>query len=126
MGEGTGAGMGTRRRFDHLELGRRGEELAARWYLDAGCRVIACNWRCAAGELDIVAICGDTVVFCEVKARSSTRFGSPLEAVDRTRRTRIRNAAAEFLRTRRPGGHAVRFDVAAVVGGRAEVVREAF
>jgi putative endonuclease len=113
--------------FDHLRLGRHGEDRAVRWYTDAGFEVLERNWRCRAGELDLVARRGALLVVCEVKARSSSRFGSPVEAVDRRRRGRLRAAASEWLRVVRPVGvQEVRFDVAAVVGGRVEVVEGAF
>jgi putative endonuclease len=114
--------------FDHLRLGRHGEDRVARWYGERGHRVVARNWRCAEGELDLVVLTGDgVVVFCEVKTRSSDRFGSPLEAVDHRRRRRLRAAATRWLGEHRPAGTTgVRFDVAAVRGGRVEVVEGAF
>lgn len=118
--------MSQPRRFDHIALGRRGEELVARWYLQRGCTVVARNWRCAAGELDIVVRCAETLVFCEVKARSSERFGSPFEAVDHRRRQRLRNAAGQFLASSGQRARQIRFDVAAVVGPRVEVIHGAF
>ena len=57
--------------------GRWGEEEAARWYRTRGYEVVARNWRCRAGELDLVARIDRTVVFCEVKARRSDAFGIP-------------------------------------------------
>lgn len=118
--------MAGKRRFDHLALGRHGEDLVERWYIDQGHRVVARNWRCPSGELDLVVRCGSMVVFCEVKTRSSIRYGSPFEAVDRRRQGRMRAAAAEFLRAEEPGGTGVRFDVAAVIGKSVEVIRGAF
>jgi len=113
--------------FDHLRLGRFGEDRVACWYEDRGHEVLARNWRCPDGELDLVVRAGTTVVFCEVKTRSSNRFGSPLEAVDHTRRRRLRAAAMAWLRAVAPPGvDGLRFDVAAVVGGRVEVVEAAF
>lgn len=118
--------MGHRRRFDHLALGRHGEDLVERWYVDQGHQVMARNWRCPSGELDLVVRCGPIVVFCEVKTRSSTRYGTPFEAVDRRRQGRMRAAAGEFLRAHEPGGSRVRFDVAGVIGESVEVIRGAF
>ncbi len=122
--------MATNRRFDHLALGRHGEDLVARWYTSEGHELLARNWRCSSGELDLVARDGSTIVFCEVKTRSSTRYGSPFEAVDRRRQQRMRAAAAEFLRAERSSSlrhpARVRFDVAAVIGGSVEVLRGAF
>ncbi len=121
------APMGDGRRYDHLRLGRHGEQLVARLYERSGFEVADRNWRCAGGEIDLVARRGGLIVFCEVKTRSSTRWGSPLEAVDRRRVQRLRAAAAEYLRTVRPRGvDEVRFDVAAVVGVRVELVEAAF
>ena len=62
-------------------LGRYGEDVAARHLLSEGFVVLDRNWRCDVGEIDIVARDGDTLVVCEVKTRSGTGFGSPLEAV---------------------------------------------
>lgn len=78
------------------------------------------------GEVDIVAVGHGTVAFCEVKARADERFGGPLEAVTRRKQERLRRLAAAWLASRQPGRVAVRFDVAAVVGGRLRMVLDAF
>ncbi len=113
----------------HLRLGRWGEQLAVRIYRRDGYRILARNWRGRCGEVDVIAVGSHEVVFCEVKARSSVRHGSPLEAVDRRRRDRLRRAAAEWLAG--PGrshgdGMAVRFDVVGILPGRIERVEGAF
>ena len=77
----------------HLRLGRWGEQLAVRIYRRDGYRILARNWRGRCGEVDVIAVGPHEVVFCEVKARSSVRHGSPLEAVDRRRRDRLRRGA---------------------------------
>ena len=107
-------------------LGAGGEDLSAAWYEAQGYRVVARNWRCREGELDLVLHRGGTIVFCEVKTRSSLAFGSPLEAVTPVQQRRIRRLAAAWLRE--TDGHAaqVRFDVAAVLDGTVEVVQNAF
>lgn len=107
-------------------LGAAGEELAAAWYEDRGYRVLARNWRCRQGELDIVAAGAGVVVFCEVKARSSLAFGSPFEAVTPAKRRRLRGLAAAWLASTGTGAPEIRFDVAGVLGGRVEVVEGAF
>ena len=71
-------------------LGREGEQVAAEYLERAGLRVLDRNWRCAEGEIDIVAAERQVMVVCEVKTRSSTRYGTPLEAITRSKRARLR------------------------------------
>ena len=78
-------------------LGRNGEELAARYLTSQGLEVIERNWRCELGEIDIVARDGDTLVFCEVKARSGVGFGSPFEAITPVKAARLRRLAVRWL-----------------------------
>jgi putative endonuclease len=96
-------------------LGRYGEDVAARHLLDLGFDLLARNWRCAAGEIDIVARDGGVVVICEVKTRSSTAFGLPSEAVTAQKATRLRELALWWLREHPAGGSPVRFDVVSVL-----------
>lgn len=117
-------------------LGLRGEEAAARRYEEAGYDVVARNWRCSAGEIDLIAVGrrDGVVVFCEVKTRSSTAFGVPEEAVTFSKQRRLRRLAARWLaeqRLRPTPVRSVRFDVAAVMGDRShdlvvEIVEDAF
>jgi putative endonuclease len=89
--------------------------------------VLARNWRCRAGEIDLIASRDRVVVFCEVKARSSDAFGTPAEAVTAAKQSRVRRLAGRWLAdqpARRRGR--VRFDVAAVVGDRVEVLEAVF
>ena len=99
-----------------LDLGARGEELAVAWYTSRGYAVLARNWRCREGELDLVASRGGCVVFCEVKTRTGTVFGLPAEAVTAEKQRRLRRLATRWLGARRPsvGFSDVRFDVACV------------
>ena len=62
-------------------LGRNGEQAAADYLETEGFRILARNWRCADGEIDIVAMDRHTLVICEVKTRSGARYGTPLESV---------------------------------------------
>jgi putative endonuclease len=71
-------------------LGDYGERLAARYLLEAGVAVLDRNWRCARGELDIVARDGHELVICEVKTRSGEGFGAPYEAVTWRKQRRLR------------------------------------
>ena len=107
-------------------LGVDGEERAAAWYAAQGYQVVARNWRCRDGELDLIARRGRVYVFCEVKARSSTAFGSPLEAVDVDKRRRIRHLAARWLDGAGVRASDLRFDVVGVVDKHLEVVEGAF
>jgi putative endonuclease len=78
-------------------VGRFGEDLAATYLHDAGWHVLERNWRCADGELDIVAVDGGVLVFVEVKTRSSTAFGDPAEAVGPAKAARLRRLAVRWL-----------------------------
>ncbi len=107
-------------------LGAAGEDLSAAWYEARGYRVLARNWRCREGELDLVMRTGTTLVFCEVKTRTSLAFGSPLEAVTPVKQRRIRRLGAAWLQETGVHANNVRFDVAAVLDGSVEVVENAF
>jgi putative endonuclease len=108
-------------------LGRSGEDAVAAWYAGRGYEVVARNWRCREGELDLVVRRGRTFVFCEVKTRSSDAFGLPQEAVTRTKQARIRHLAARWLREDSPvAAVGIRFDVASVRDGAVEVLEGAF
>ncbi len=118
--------MGEPGRYDHRRLGAWGEARVARWYEERGYVVLDRNWRCAEGELDLVLSHGRTVVFCEVKTRSSARRGRPQEAVGWDKRRRLRSLALRWLADRSAHPEHLRFDVAAVTGGRIDVIEGAF
>jgi putative endonuclease len=86
-------------------LGREGEQAAVSYLEGCGFRILDRNWRCAGGEIDIVAVERHTFVVCEVKTRSSTRYGTPLDAVGQAKRRRLRRLAALWL-----SAHGTRFD----------------
>lgn len=96
-------------------VGRYGEELAARHLVDLGWLVLERNWRGEAGELDLVAMDGSTLVVVEVKTRSGTAFGHPAEAVTLQKLSRLRRLAGQWLHEHEVRPHAVRIDVVAVV-----------
>lgn len=96
------------------ELGRRGEQVAADWLQERGFTLVDRNWRCPSGELDLVLRDGTTLVFAEVKTRSSLTFGHPFEAITAEKAARLRRLAAAWCRERRPGSVAVRIDAVAV------------
>jgi putative endonuclease len=97
------------------QLGKRGEELSARFLTARGYVVLARNWRCREGELDLVVTDRRRIVICEVKTRTSTAFGEPAEAVNPIKIQRIRRATHAWLRRHQVGCCDIRFDVLAVV-----------
>ena len=100
---------------DHRSaLGCYGERVAVRALTDAGLLVLDRNWRCRDGELDVVARDGDALVFCEVKTRRGTGFGSPAEAVTPAKRRRLRLLARAWLAEHDHHAPDLRFDVVGV------------
>lgn len=99
-----------------------GERAAWHLYRDRGYRLVARNWRCRVGELDLVVERGGTLVFCEVKARASAVAG-PFDAVTPAKQRKVRTVAEAFLVATRARPQACRFDVASVVLDRAGAPR---
>jgi putative endonuclease len=107
-----------------LATGAAGERAALHAYRRRGYRLVARNWRCPVGELDLVLARGDTLVICEVKARRGRGFGDGWEAVDARKRRKLRTVATAFLQATGARPADVRFDVASVfvsADGSAEV-----
>jgi putative endonuclease len=101
--------------MDHRPaLGANGEDAVASLYRSRGFTVLARNWRCGLGELDVVAGRGDLLVVCEVKTRRGSRFGGGYEAITARKRAKLRVLAEAFLQTSRARPGSVRFDVASV------------
>jgi putative endonuclease len=90
-------------------LGKAGEQAAVEYLESVGFRILDRNWRCAEGEIDIVAVDRHVFVACEVKTRSGTRFGTPLEAVGRTKLRRLRKLAVLWL-----NAHGIRYELVRV------------
>lgn len=90
-------------------VGRYGEDVACRFLQSNGITVVARNWRCSQGELDIVAVDGTTLVVCEVKTRTGDRCGSPAEAVTPDKVRRLRRLAVIWLRHARSAGSETRY-----------------
>ena len=107
-------------------LGASGEDAVAAWYQGHGYEVLERNWRCRAGELDLILRRGRTFVFCEVKTRSSNAFGAPVEAITRDKQVRLRHLAARWLEDAPMHPTDIRFDVASVLAGEIEVLEGAF
>ncbi len=98
----------------HLELGQRGEQAAADYVLGLGWQVLDRNWRCAGGELDIIARDGEEIVFVEVKARRGVPAEDAFARVDRRKQASLALAAGEYLDTHGLSDASWRIDVIAV------------
>jgi putative endonuclease len=95
-------------------VGAYGEQVAVNHLIAAGMSIVERNWRCDAGEIDIVAQDGDTIVICEVKTRSGLGYGSALEAVDAAKAARLHRLGLRWLTERDRRGAPLRFDVVGV------------
>lgn len=96
-------------------LGSYGEQVAAQRLVEQGMVLVDRNWRCDLGEIDLVLRDGDVLVFCEVKTRSSTAFGHPLEAVGPVKGARLRRLAARWLAAHDLRPRDVRIDLVGVL-----------
>jgi putative endonuclease len=97
-----------------LRPGARGESMACRHLKSEGCRILARNYRCRGGEIDIVVQDAETIVFVEVKERQGSRHGAACEAVTRGKRGRIVLAARLFAAQRGLSERPLRFDVVSI------------
>lgn len=97
------------------ELGKRGETLAADHLRANGLQVLERNWRCPQGEIDLIAMDGEELVFVEVKTRSSVAFGHPLEAITPVKLARLRRLAAAWCDAHPGGYERIRIDAIAVL-----------
>lgn len=119
-------------RPQHLRLGTRGEKLASQFLKRNGYKILYRNFRGrTGGEIDLVCRDGDTLVFVEVKTRTSEDFGRPLEAINRDKRKRISRGGLAWLRLLDDPDILFRFDVVEViiaVGAppRLELIKNAF
>ena len=128
---GRGGGAERLPGTDHRTiLGRSGEDTAAAWYEDAGYEVLERNWRRREGEVDLIVRRGRTVAFCEVKTRSSDRFGTGADSVLPAKQRRIRRLASRWLSELTPASGRtrveVRFDVVSITAGEVDVIEDAF
>ncbi|HEX3707328.1 MAG TPA: YraN family protein [Mycobacteriales bacterium] len=96
------------------QLGIAGEDYAVRYLVGAGFTIVTRNWRCPEGEVDILAMDGNTLVVVEVKTRTSTAYGLPLEAVTWRKSEKLKTLAMCWLRER-PHRGPIRFDVISIV-----------
>jgi putative endonuclease len=110
----------------HLLQGRKGERIACRFLLREGFDILARRYRSRSGELDVIAFEKDTLVFVEVKSRSSRSFGEPWEFVDWQKQQILRRTAEDFIADHDLGQYAYRFDIVSVLGRVVSLFRNAF
>jgi putative endonuclease len=96
-------------------LGQSGEAAGEKYLRRKGYRIVARNYHCKAGEIDLVALDGPVIVFVEVKTRSDDDVAAPQDAVNRGKRRHLINAARHFLRRTRSEHRPARFDILAIV-----------
>lgn len=106
---------GTKKNKASIELGRRGEEAAAKFLDKRGYTILERNWKCFAGEADIIAQDGDSIVFVEVKTRRDCKKGFPAEAVNKEKRQKYEKIALAYLQDCAVSDAMVRFDVVSIV-----------
>jgi putative endonuclease len=106
-----------RRRAHAGNHGRIGEDLAHRYVRKRGCTVVARNYRTrsGSGEIDLIVWHGATLVFIEVKTRSSEEYGTPERAVDAEKQERLQRAARDYARRANVEWERTRFDIVSVV-----------
>mgnify|MGYP002564365002 FL=1 len=113
--EGKGAKEAKDVSYSPHELGKRGEEAATCFLQRREYEILDRNWKCIAGEADIVALQDDTLCFIEVKTRKDAQKGFPSEAVDMRKRSRYERIAACYLKDHDYADVRVRFDVIAIL-----------
>lgn len=96
-------------------LGDKGEAVAKDYLKKEGYRFLAANYTCQRGEIDLIALDGKTLVFVEVRSKSSLAYGTPIETVDRKKQTKIRRAAEHYLITHQQTECYCRFDVVSIL-----------
>lgn len=102
-------------------FGGSGEKLAAAHLRKNGYEIIALNWRCRLGEIDLIAKCGDALVICEVKTRRSLRFGSPLEAITPAKQAKLRRLGEYYWSFNTDRSLTVRFDAVSILQNGAKI-----
>lgn len=111
------------RRRGRVSLGSRGERLARGFLRRKGWKILGANYRCPAGEADLIALDtstrrqfgAETIVFVEVKTRTSDHYTDPESAVDRRKQRRLHRIADYYLSRRDADGYNVRFDIVSIV-----------
>ena len=105
-------------------FGKQGEQLAEQFLKKKGYKIVERNYRCANGEVDLIALDRRVIVFVEVKTRADHGFGSPLEAVEFYKQQKMIKAAQFFLHEKRLHQRDARFDVVGISWPGQEAVVE--
>ena len=129
-GSVTDKNHGHEPRREKKDLGKKGEEKALRFLKKKGYRIIETNYVCRMGEMDLIAKEKDTLVFIEVKTRTSTMFGPPQLAVNSWKQRQLSKVALNFLKEKKLEDVKARFDVVAILlgqkGEEIELIKNAF
>ncbi len=109
------------------DIGRAAETHALAWLRRQGLTLLEANYRCRAGELDLIMLEGDILVFVEVRSRRNAAFGSAAESVTASKQRKLLTAARHYLQYHEQhAGKAQRFDVIAITNGDMEWIKNAF
>lgn len=111
---------------DQRKTGMEKEETACRFLVSQGYKVLERNFYSRYGEIDIVAMEGECLVFIEVKYRKNAEYGAPMEAVTLRKQQKIRRTAEYYLYRRDKFGVPARFDVVEILGKKIRVTKNAF
>lgn len=102
----------------HIEKGRTGESIAVKYLINKDYYILEKNFRIKTGEIDIIALKDDILVFVEVKTRTSTNYGYAYEAVNKKKQRKIINTALYYIKLNRMKNYQLRFDIIEVYLGR--------
>lgn len=113
------------KRFNKI-TGDYGEEIARKYLVNNGYKIVKTNYKNKIGEIDIIAYDKDTLVFVEVKYRKDDFFGLPREAVNYAKQLKIRRVAMVFINQNKLFDKSVRFDVIEVLGDKVTLIKDCF
>jgi len=109
-----------------IALGASAEQVATELLVRRGYEIVERNFRCASGELDIVARDGEILCFVEVRSRADAVHGHAAEMVDRKKQRQVARVAMHYIGMRNPHFDRSRFDVVAITGGHAQLIQDAW
>ena len=110
----------------NAQKGRIGEARAEHYLKKLGYKILKTNYRCTAGEIDIIAADGNVLVFFEVKSRKNIDFGNPSEAVNYKKQQHIAKTAITYIKQNNLFSLPVRFDVVEIINDDIKLIKDAF